>query len=278
MLEKLETELKLKGFSDKTVSSYLFHNQKFLDFIKKDPENIKQDDIKSYLAYLISDKKLKPSSINLVLCTLKFFYGKILEKENLFKKIDSLKTEKKIPTVLTKDEIRTLLESMENKKHRLLLEMMYSSGLRVSEAVNLKINELDLNEKIGKVSLGKGKKDRLFIISTQLIDHINKFMEDRKKKGINTEYLFYTQKNVSKHMSIRQAQKIIKVTAKKAGINKRIFCHALRSSFATHLLESGVDIRVIQELLGHSNLSTTQRYTKVSTEQLKKVTSPLDNL
>lgn len=276
-LKKLETELKLKGFSEKTVSSYLFHNQKFLEFTKKQPEEVTQEDIKSYLAHLISDKKQKPASINLVLCTLKFYYEKILDKD-IFKKVSSVKSEKKIPTVLTKDEIKQLLSSIKNRKHKLLIEMMYSSGLRVSEAVNLKLDDLNLTERIGKVVAGKGKKDRLIIISNNAIDHIENYLKWRERKKISSQYLFHSNKDNSNPISIRQAQKAIKSIAKKSGLKKRVFCHALRSSFATHLLESGTDIRVIQELLGHSNISTTERYTKVSTTQLKKVRSPLDNL
>lgn len=278
MLKRLDNELKLRGYSKKTISAYQTHNKKFLDYISKSPEDVDEDDIKSYLGYIMTDKEQKPSSVNLVISALKFFYIKIIKKEELFKNISAPKLEKKLPTVLSKSEIKSLIESIKNKKHRLLIEMMYSSGLRVSEAVNVKIDDLNLNEKIGKVVSGKGKKDRLFILSSQLIIHIEKYLASREKKGITSKYLFYSNKDKDMNMSIRQAQKIINVTAKKAGINKRVFCHALRSSFATHLLESGVDIRVIQELLGHSNIATTQRYTKVSTDQIKKVKSPLDNL
>ncbi len=224
----------------------------------------------------MSDKELKPASINLILCGLKFFYSDVLEKD-IFKKIKPPKPEKKLPTVLTKQEIKSMIKAVKNKKHRLLIEFLYSSGLRVSEAVKIKIDDIDLDEKIGRVVSGKGKKDRLIILSTNLIDHIRGYLKKRDKKNRKSEYLFDV-KNPEKHLSIRQAQKIIKKSAQKAGINKRVFCHALRSSFATHLLESGVDIRVIQELLGHANLQTTQRYTKVSTEEIKKVRSPLDNL
>lgn len=278
MLKKLETELKLRGFSDKTVKSYMFHNQKFLDFIKKSPDEVTTDDVKEYLGHLMVDKNHKPSSVNLTLCTLRFFYSKILEKD-IFKKIASPKLEKKIPTVLSREEIRRMLETAKKKrKQRILLELMYSSGLRVSEAVNMKVDELDLTEKIGKVSSGKGKKDRLIIISNELIKHLGVYLRRRAKKFPENPYLFPSSVKKESHITVRQAQKIINKIAWNAGIRKRVFCHALRSSFATHLLENGTDIRVIQELLGHSNLSTTERYTKVSTEQLKKVKSPLDNL
>jgi len=273
MLKKLETELKIRGFSQKTISAYIFHNQKFLDFTKKQPEQITKDDIKSYIAYLMSDKNYKPSSINLTLCCLRFFYEEMLEKD-IFKKVKRPKSEKKIPVVLTKDEVKKLIQAPKNKKHKLLIEFLYSSGLRVSEAVNMKMEDLDLDKKIGIVKSGKGKKDRFIILSNNLVEHLKKYFE---KKKDNNPYIFPA-KSEDKPITIRQAQKIVKNAAVKAGINKRVFCHALRSSFATHLLESGTDIRVIQELLGHTNLQTTERYTKVSTEQLKKVKSPLDSL
>ena len=170
-LKQLETELKLRGFSQKTINAYLFHNQKFLNFIKKQPHEIIEEDIKLYIAYLMSDKNYKPSSTNLALCCLRFFYEKILEKD-IFKKISSQKTEKKIPTVLTRDEIKSLIQSTKNRKHKLLVEILYSSGLRVSEAVSIKIDDLNLNEKIGLVKSGKGKKDRHIILSNKLINHI----------------------------------------------------------------------------------------------------------
>jgi site-specific recombinase XerD len=149
-----------------------------------------------------------------------------------------------------------------------MLELMYSSGLRVSEVTKMKVNDLDIEDKMGKVISGKGKKDRNIILSENFIQHLKKYESD-------SEYLFPG--NDTGHISTRAIQKIINNAAKKAEIKKRVFCHALRSSFATHLLESGTDIRVIQELLGHANLATTERYTKVSVELLKKVKSPFDN-
>src|SRR3989344_5170519 len=271
MLQKLENELKLRGFSKRTVDTYLFHNKQFLEFIKKEPGEISQDDVKAYMANLMSDKNQKPSSVSLALSSLKFMYRKLLKK-NIFDDIDTPKLEKKIPTVLTRDEVKRLLENVENKKHKLLIELMYSSGLRVSECVSIKIDDLDLEDKTGTIRAGKGKKDRNIILSNVLIEHLRGYLTGRDN---NNPYIFNVKE---RHIGVRQAQKIINDAAKKAAIKKRVFCHALRSSFATHLLEEGTDIRVIQELLGHSDLSTTQIYTKVSTQQLKKVKSPLDNM
>ncbi len=271
MLKKLATELKLRGFSDKTIKAYVFHNQKFLDFIKKQPEEVTQDDIKQYIGHLMSEKGYRPASTNLSLSTLKFFYKDMLKKD-IFTDIKAPKQEKKIPVVLTREEVKKLIATPKNFKHRLLIKMLYSSGLRVSECVNLRVNDLDLGEKLGVVRSGKGKKDRNIILSESLINDLQKYLKKRKR---DSDYVFDVK---SGHLSIRQAQKIVQEAAKNSGIRKRVFCHALRSSFATHLLENGTDIRIIQELLGHSNLATTERYTKVSTEQIKKVKSPLDNL
>jgi len=272
MLKKLEVELKLRGFTEATYIAYISQNKRFLEYIKKQPEQINQDDIKSYLAHLMSEKKQKPASVNLTLSALRFFYEQILKKKELFIDIKSPKSEKKLPTVLTKDEIKKLLAAIKNSKHQLLVEMLYSSGLRVSEAVKIKIDDLNFDEKMGRVIAGKGKKDRHIILSENLIKKLKIYLEERKE---DSEYLFPTN---NEHISIRMAQKIVHQAAKNAGIKKRVFCHALRSSFATHLLEAGTDIRIIQVLLGHSSISTTEKYVKVSNEQLKKVKSPLDTL
>ena len=271
MLDKLETELKIRGFSQRTVNTYIYHTKKFLDFIKKEPGFVAESDAKRYVAHLMSNRKYGPSSVNLAISSLKFFYNEILQNP-AFNGLKAPKMEKKLPTVLTKEEVKKMLNAAENPKHRLLIEFMYYSGLRVSEGVSLKIDDLDLSEKMGKIKHGKGNKERYIILSDNLISHLTDYLKNKKDAS---NYIFSVN---NRPITIRQAQKVVKDAAKKAGIKKRVFCHALRSSFATHLLEAGTDIRVIQELLGHSNLATTQIYTKVSTQQLKKVKSPLDTL
>lgn len=271
LLKGLATELKLRGFSTNTIQAYLNHNQKFLDFCRKDPTNVSEIDVKEYIGHLMTDKRLKPASVSLVLSALKFYYSQVLQKEVL-SSLKAPKSEKKLPVVLTKDEVKRLIDSVSNTKHKLLIKLLYGSGLRVSECVSIKIDDLDLNENMGIVRSCKGRKDRNIILSKQLCTDINTYLKNRKG---NNPYLFSIRDT---HITKRQVQKIVGNAAKSAKIRKRVFCHALRSSFATHLLEAGTDIRVIQELLGHSNLATTQKYTQVSNEQLKKVKSPLDNL
>lgn len=270
-VKKLETELKIRGFTQKTFEAYTLQTQLFLAFSKKDPEQASEDDVKSYLAYLISDKKQKPASVALALASLKFFYANIIKKPEILLNVKSPKLEKKLPTVLTKDEITAFLTALENPKHKLLFELMLCSGLRVAEVVSLKVSDIDLNEKVINLKSGKGQKDRMTIISDNTINHIKTYLE---LNPIVTDYLFPGRND---HLTIKLAQKVIKQTAARAGIQKRIYCHALRSTFATMLLEQGTDIRMIQILLGHSNLATTERYTKVSSEMIKKIKSPMDN-
>ena len=270
MLEKLETELKIRGFSVKTVKAYISHNKRFLEFISKDMDIMNEDDIKAYMVHLL-DKGQRPASVSLALSALKFNYDEVMGK-GIFAKIKMPKAEKKLPTIISKGEIRDMLDATKNAKHKLLITFLYSSGLRVSEAVSIKIDDLDLNERMGIVRAGKGKKDRNIILSESLVNDLKRYLGS---KGDENPYVFSIK---DRHIAVRQAQRIVNDAAKRANIKKRVFCHALRSSFATHLLEAGTDIRIIQELLGHSNLATTQRYTEVSREQLRKVKSPMDDL
>jgi integrase/recombinase XerD len=268
---KLTTEMKLRGFSPQTVKMYMFYNQKLIDHIKKEPIDITEDDIKDFLAYKLSDDSVSSATIALIKAALKFFYTEILGKNMTQIKIP--KRSKKLPVVLNQTEIKNLISMTENIKHRLIIELLYSTGLRLSECINLKYSDLDLNDGIGWVRMGKGLKDRIFIISEifkkDLLDYKEKSCSDGKG------YIFLVN---GKKMTYRGIQHAIKVSAARAGIEKPVHVHTLRHSFATHLLENGVDIRKIQKLLGHSNLQTTQIYTQVSSEEIKKIKSPLDML
>ena len=265
-LENFVNELKLRGFSDKTLKSYLFFNQKFLNFIKKAPLEVQVPDIKSYLANLVDTHS--SSTVNLAFSALRFFYEEILKKDLTDIKVS--KREKKLPSVLTKDEVRSLILATRNKKSNFIIRFLYSTGLRVSEFVNLKKTDLDLNEKTGWVRFGKGKKDRMFILPESLIQEL----QQHSAIG-DSQYLFSGKKG---QLTTRNIQKIVALSARRANIKKKVSPHTLRHSFATHLLEGGTNIRKIQELLGHSNLQTTQMYTHISFDELKKITSPLDEL
>lgn len=264
-LKKLETELRLKGFSQLTVKNYSFFIEKFISFSNKPVEDLGEEDAKSYLSSLFDSKS--KATISLAASSINFFFkilGKPMEKISLPKK------DKQLPTVLSKEEVSKLLGFAETHKSKLIFSLLYSSGLRVSELVNLKRQDMNLSEKSGWVRRGKGAKDRLFTISEALCSDLKNYFE----KSQDSLYVF----SKEKPLTTRNIQKIIQKASRKAGIQKKVTPHTLRHSFATHLLESGTDIRVIQELLGHSNLNTTQLYTHISQEQIKSIKNPLDNL
>lgn len=268
MLKKLETEMKLRGFSKETQKAYLRFNELFLDFTKKQEKEIDQEDIKNYLGFLISDRNLNNSSVSLAKSALKYYYDEVLQKNIVTFKAP--KINRALPVVLTREEIKKMINAAPTDKTKLIIELLYSSGLRVSEIAKLKSKDLELEQKIGWVRQGKGGKDRMFILSNHVIKHLNKYLIKNK----DMIYLFSN----NEPLTTRDIQKLIKNTANLAGINKKVTPHKLRHSFATHLLENGTDIRIIQELLGHSNLQTTQIYTQISSEQKRKIVSPMDSL
>ncbi|SRR3989344_1659771 len=270
MIDKLKTELTIQGKSQKTIDAYLLHVNQFSKFINKPLEKSTEQDIKSYLA-LLMQKKIKPRSINLKLSSLKFLYKEILKKPEIILGVKSQKAGKKIPTYLTKEEIDKLLLATNNQKHKLLISLMLSSGLRISECVNLKTQDINLEEKTIHVKSGKGNKDRLTILSQKAVEEIKAYLAMRKHQS---EYLFT--KKSGKPLTPKLAQKILPILATKAGIQKRVTPHVLRHTFATLLLESGTNLRMIQEMLGHTNLNTTQIYAHISKEQLKAIKNPLD--
>jgi len=264
---RLMQEMKLRGFSKTTIKSYLYYTKDFLNFARKSPKNINSSDIRRYLEKLISDKK-SSSTINNAYSALLFYFQKIM-KRKFFINIPRFKKEKKLPIVFTKEEVLKILKSVFNIKHKLILALLYSSGLRVSEVINIRVKDLDLTNNLLTVRQGKGKKDRVTIISSKVADVLKKYL-----KGCSGDDLVFKSTRGEK-LSVRSVQKIFTQALKKAGLNKKTGCHSLRHSFATHLLEDGVDIRYIQELLGHKNLQTTQIYTKVTNLGIKNIKSPL---
>jgi integrase/recombinase XerD len=267
-LKKLETEIKISKLSKYTLKNYTDFNSQLLKHANKTPEEITSDDIKYFLADKLNDKS--SSTVIVFLASVKFAYLALLNKDPTAG-VKRPKKEKKIPIILTKEEIQKLFDSAQTTKSHLIMMLLYSSGLRVSEIVNLKPEDLDLNENNGWVREGKGKKDRMFIISEKLSKKLKKFIQ--KKEG-EWQYIF----SKSKPLSTRNIQKIIQLATEKSGIKKSVHPHTLRHSFATHLLDAGTDLRKIQFLLGHSSIATTQIYTHVSNEQIKNIKNPLDNL
>ncbi len=258
-LKNLKVEMRLRGLSKQTSKMYLFYNSKFIEYIKKSPKEVTEEDIKEFLDYKISDSLISNVSIRLIKASLKFFYGELLGKN--FSLIKTPRISKRLPIVLNKQEIIDLLNKTDNIKHKLLIELLYSTGLRLSECINLKYTDLDLKHNIGRIRMGKGSKNRTFIISDILKKDLLNYM---KIKDNEKGYIFSVN---GRKMSPRGIQHAIKISAERAGIEKNVHVHTLRHSFATHLLENGVDIIKIQRLLGITSLQTMQIYTQVSSEE-----------
>ena len=254
----------LKGFSSQTIKAYSFCVSRFLDFVDKGSFNLDILGVKSYLLSL----DLSLNSCRLHHASVSFFFREVLRKPFSLEEVPIKKKPKSLPKVLSKEQIKLLVDATDNVKHRLLIKMLYSSGLRLQELIDLRREHIDFDRNIIMVVRGKGFKDRITVLSDNIKLDLLKYYS---KYEFKTRYVFegrsgkYTKKSV---------QKVLDELGKK--VNVKVHPHMLRHSFATHLLESGVDIRFIQKLLGHSDVSTTEIYTKVSSRDLSKIKSPLD--
>lgn len=268
LMSKINDELRLRNYSRKTVESYLFCLADYFKFVK----NIKRaPDIVVIKKYLLEkqDRGLSSQTINLYLQAIKYFYREVCKiHENI--DIKFAKTPSKLPVVLSHQEIEKIIGNIVNQKHRLIISLAYGCGLRVSEIINLKIKDIGLDELVVHLKGAKGDKDRITIFPEKLKNETINMIAGKS----GNEYLFISQ--LGGKFTERTAQKIFENALKKAGIKKDATFHSLRHSFATHLLENGVDVRYVQELLGHQNIRTTQLYTKVTNPALKKIKSPLD--
>jgi integrase/recombinase XerD len=267
-LSELETELSLRGMSKSTKKAYCKFNLEFLVYAKKDARNVKQSDIKAFLASKIGSG-VASRSVNLIRSALLFYYNEVLNKGIANIKVP--KISRSLPIYLTKSEISELIRCAGSSKSRLIIKLLYSSGLRVSELCKLRIEEIDFKSGKGYVRYGKGGKDRLFFMGKTLAFELGSYV-DHQEKG----WLFCNFKG--EVLTERNIQKLVKGAAMRAKIQKIVTPHKLRHSFATHLHDSGTSIRTIQELLGHSNLATTEIYTHVSSKKLDEVVNPLDEM
>ena len=265
-LKKTEDLLKVRNYSRSTAKSYLACLREYLglkhyNYREPDTEHIKR--------FLIGKQEGGYSSqtVNLYLNAIKFYYFKVAGS---YKKIDLqfAKRSKKLPVVLSREEISRLLETITNRKHRLLLAVAYSGGLRVSEAVGLRVWDVQLAELTIHIKQAKGRKDRISLISEKLRDELQAQMLGKE----GAEYVFGSQRGG--RLATRTAGKIFETALERADIRKQATFHSLRHSFATHLLENGTDVRYVQALLGHSSITTTQLYTAVTNPILKQIRSP----
>ena len=267
-LEQTERELKIRNYSPKTVKSYLYGLQEYLVFKKDNLEILNQENIRNFLLQR-EQKGTSPQSRNIFLSAIKFFYQEVIRTTS---KIDirSAKKSSSLPVVLSRNEIDSILGSIQNSKHKLLLSLSYGAGLRVSEAVSLKVKDVDLLELTVHIKQAKGQKDRISVLPEKMVDGLKNLIAGKKID----DFVFASERGGK--LTTRTAQKVFEKAVRKVGINKDATFHSLRHSFATHLLENGVDVRYVQELLGHQNIRSTQIYTHVANPKLKNIKSPLE--
>jgi site-specific recombinase XerD len=272
ILAKYNETLKLRSYSENTIRVYNAMFTKYLKAFKdNDPEKITTDQIKSFLLWKINSEDISTSYQNQLINAIKFYYEQVLKRPRLVYYLERPKKEKRLPGVLSIEEVQKILGSISNIKHKAIISMVYSAGLRISEVINLRISDIDSSRMQIRIEQSKGKKDRMTILSEKMIVLLREYFIAYRPK----QYLFEGQKGGK--YSTTSIQKVFQRAKRQAGIRKHATVHTLRHSFATHLLEAGTDLRYIQELLGHGSSKTTEIYTHVSTRQIRKIKSPLDS-
>lgn len=266
-------QLNLKAYSGNTIKMYLSEFAHLLILLKSYPvQDLTPERLKDYFLYCTQKLKMNEGKMNGKINAIKFYYEQVLHRPKMFFDIPRPKKPQTLPRMLSKAEIKKLLKQVQNSKHLLMLELCYGMGLRVSEIVGLKLQHISSDSRQVIIAGAKGKKDRYVYLPESALPLLKKYYYEYNPKV----WLFEGQ--YGGQYSVRSVQMVFKTAMKKAGIQKAIGIHGLRHSYATHLLESGADIRLLQELLGHHSLKTTQIYTHISEVSKSKIKSPLDSL
>jgi integrase/recombinase XerD len=271
--EKMLADLQLRGITQRTQTAYLREVANLENYFNKSPEELGEEEVKEYLVHLLEDRGLSSGTYKYYAAGIKFLYRTTLNREGVVEKIKYPKAKIKLPVVLDLAEVRTLLSVMENLKHRAVLTITYSAGLRVSETAHLKVTDIDSKRMMVRVRQGKGGKDRYTILSKTALECLRQYWRAYRPK----DWLFEGQKEGS-HICYTSIRQIFVEAKERAGITKPVGPHSLRHAFATHLIEAGTSLHHVQLLLGHKSPKTTTVYLHVSKMNLAQVTSPLDSI
>jgi integrase/recombinase XerD len=269
--DEMLVDLQLSGAKPKTQKTYLREVENLTKYFNRSPEELGEAELKEYLLYLINKRHLSEGTFRFYVAGLKFFYRTTLKRDWPVEKIRHPRSKRKLPVVLDISEVESLFSVTKNLKHKVILMMTYSSGLRASETARLKLTDIDSKRMTVRVNDGKGGKDRYSILSKTTLEHLRQYW----RKYRPTEWLFEGQKK-DEHITVHSIQLMFYAARKRAGITKPASVHTLRHSFATHLIEAGTSLHHVQLLLGHRSPTTTTVYLHVSRLNLSQVISPLD--
>ena len=273
LYDQMKRDLELRNFSPHTRRTYLACVRRFALYFHRSPEELGDPEIREYLHYLIKERKISQGAVTQAYGALKFFYEATLKRDWEGFRIPKGKMGRRLPTVLSQQEVEALFGAIKNLKHRAILMTIYSAGLRISEALHLKLSDIDSQRMTIRVSHGKGNKDRYTLLGKRNLDILREYW----KKYRPRDWLFCNPSR-KRPLSTNAVRRVFYKALRQAGIKKHAIVHTLRHSFATHLLEAGTDLYHIQHLLGHTNPKTTAVYLHLSRKELTKVTSPLDLL
>ena len=271
--ERMIEEMELRGMAPATRKSYLLCCRLLASHFMKSPELLTVEDLKAFLLYLMRGRGVGPSTVRVHVSAFRFLYRDVLKMPGLAQTLPLPRVPKTLPDVLSREEVQQLLSSVRSLIHRTILVTAYGAGLRISEALRLQVRDIDSKRMAIHIRGAKGGKDRLVLLSPQLLTALRHYWRERRPPG---PYLFPSRTGQPIHIDV--LRRVLKATLAGAPQKKRVTLHSFRHSFATHLLEDGTDIRVIQALLGHAALTTTAHYTQVGTINFSKVTGPLDRL
>ena len=266
-------DMQLRGLAPTTQRSYLHYVSDFAKFYHTSPEHLDLEAVRQYQLYLLNEKKLSPESINTFASAIQFLYQQTLEMPWGSACFPRVRRQHKLPVVLSPEEVEHFFRHVPSLRYRAALMTCYGAGLRISEAVSLKIADIDSKRKLIRVEQGKGGKDRYAMLSPRLLAVLRAYW-----RAARPQHWLFPSWREGRHMNIGSLSQACRDAARRSGLPKRITAHTLRHSFATHLLENGTDIRVIQVLLGHGRIDTTARYARVSPQVVAGTLSPLDAL
>ncbi len=272
LLQRMIDDMTARRFKEKVQKDYVRHVSNFTAFLGRSPDTATSEDVRLFQVHL-AKQQIGAPTINSAIAALRFFFNVTLERSELVRHLKTVHEPRKAPVVLNQEEVVRLLEAAPGLKYKAVFGVAYGAGLRVSEVVALKVSDIDSKRMTLRVEQGKGQRDRYVMLSPQLLEWLRDWYRAARPRA----WLFPGQNPVNP-MTARQVVRAVHAAAREAGIAKRVTPHTLRHSFATHLLEQGVDIRVIQVLLVHAKLETTALYTRVAVNTIRVVTSPLDQL